>query len=305
VPFVTDNFRASILMIVTMLGFAGEDLFIKLVSARLPMGQILLIVGTGGVAAMFALAKLNRVRLLDPALLAPSVLVRTAAELGTQVFGFAALAALPLSLVTAIGQAAPIASTLGAALFLGEMVGWRRWSAIGVGLVGVLLILRPGTEGFQPEMIFAALAMLCVAVRDLATRRVPAELQVMQLNFWGYATTLPSGLLLLTAQGAAPVWPSATDWLLLVAALSLGFTFYWTLTLALRMGESSVVVPYRYTRLVWALILSATVLGEHPAPTMLAGTALVVGSGLYTLLREARLRHRRRLRPSPGPVAPI
>ncbi len=302
---MTDNFRASLLMILTMAGFAGEDLFIKLASARVPVGEILLIVGAGGTTTMFLIARANRVRLCDPLMLVPAMLVRNGAELMTQVFGFAALAALPLSLVTSIGQAAPIATTLGAALFLREAVGWRRWSAIGLGLIGVMLILRPGTAAFRPEMALSAMAMLCVAARDLATRRAPKALKVMQLNFWGYLTTLPSGLLLLATQDKPPVWPEPRDALLIFGALVLGFCFYWTLTLALRLGESSVVVPYRYTRLVFALVLSSLVLGEHPAPTMLLGTALVVGSGLYTLFREARLGRRRRLRPSPDPVAPL
>jgi drug/metabolite transporter (DMT)-like permease len=302
----TDNFRAALLMIATMAGFALEDLFIKAASARVPMGQILFVLGAGGLVAMFAVARVRGVRLLDRRLLAPPVVVRNVAEMFTQIFGFGALALLPLSVVTSIGQSAPIVTTLVAALFLGETVGWRRWSAIAVGLAGVLLILRPGSAAFEPAMILSFAAVLCVAARDLATRRVPAELSVWQLNFWGYVTTLPAALVLLLAADIPPVWPEPRDWALILAAMVCGVVFYATLTMALRMGESSVVVPFRYTRLVFVLILAAVFLGERPDAVMLLGTALVTGAGLYTLLREARTRRRAAAAmPSPDPLAPL
>lgn len=302
---MTDNLRAALLMIVTMAGFSLEDLFIKITLERVPMGQILLTLGGGGTFVMLLIARARGDRLLDPLMLAPPVLIRNGAEMFTQILGFTALAILPLSLVTSIGQAAPIVTTLGAAVFLGEVVGWRRWSAIGLGMIGVLLILRPGSEAFHPAMILSALAVCCVAARDLATRRAPRALGTMALNFWGYATTVPSGLLMLIFGGQALIWPTRGDWALMMAALVLGVTFYWTLTVALRMGESSVVVPFRYTRLVFVLVLAAIVLGERPSITMLAGAALVTLSGLYTLLREARLQRLQRQRPSPAPVPPL
>jgi drug/metabolite transporter (DMT)-like permease len=105
--------------------------------------------------------------------------------------------------------------------------------------------------------------------------------------------------------GKAPVLPGLLDWAYIGASLVLGVVFYFTLTLALRLGESSVVVPFRYTRLIFALALAAAVFGERPDMLMLVGIALVTVSGLYTLLREARLRRRGVLRPSPDPVAPV
>jgi drug/metabolite transporter (DMT)-like permease len=300
---LTDNVRAALLMIVTMAGFALEDLLIKILSARMPVGQILLVLGFAGSLVMFVMARLGRSRLLDPALLERPVLIRSGAELIGQILGFSALTLLPLSVFTSIGQAAPIVTTLGAALFLREEVGWRRWSAVFVGLIGVLLILRPGSAAFHPAMILVALSVVCFAARDLSTRHISRGLTVMQLNFWGYATTLPAGLLLLATSGLPAVWPTPVEALMLLATLALGISFYWTLTVALRMGESSVVVPFRYTRLVFVLILAAIFLGERPSATMLTGTALVTLAGLYTLIREARLK--RRLRPSPDPLAQV
>jgi drug/metabolite transporter (DMT)-like permease len=302
---MTDNFRASLLMILTMAGFAGEDLFIKLASARVPMGEILFLLGLFGTSIMFAVARLRGARLLDPVLLERPVLIRNASEMAAQFLGFTALAVLPLSLVTSIGQSAPIITALGAAVFLGETVGWRRWTAIAIGLAGVLLILQPGSADFHPAVILSFLAVGCVAARDLATRRCPASLSILQLNFWGYAMTLPTGLAMLITAGQPPVWPSPEDWLLIGGAVTLGVVFYWTLTLALRLGENSVVVPYRYLRLVFVLILAGVFLGERPGTLTLLGTAIVTLSGLYTLYREARLRRRTVLRPSPDPLAPV
>jgi drug/metabolite transporter (DMT)-like permease len=219
--------------------------------------------------------------------------------------GITALAILPLALVTAIGQAAPLLATMGAALFLGEVVGWRRWSAVLVGLAGVILIVRPGQSGFDPLVMLALVSVACVAVRDVATRRLSARLTTLEVNFWGYAMTIPAGLGLVAVSGQPLVWPDAFTWAAILIAQSLGVVFYYTLTLALRMGESSVVVPFRYSRIVFALVLAAAVFGERPDGWMLTGTALVVASGLYTILREARLRRQPRPRPSPDPVAPV
>lgn len=300
---MTNNVRASLLMIVTMAGFAIEDLLIKILSARMPVGQILLTLGIGGILAMFAVVRIRRERIFDPALLERAVLIRNFTELAGQIFGFSALVLLPLSTYTSIGQAAPIVTTLGAAIFLGEIVGWRRWSAVFVGLIGVMMILQPGGDGFHPAMILVAISVLCFSARDLSTRHISPGISVLQLNFWGYATTLPAGLLLLLTSELPPVWPDAAESLMLAATLALGVTFYWTLTAALRMGESSVVVPFRYTRLVFVLILAAIFLGERPSWTMLAGTLLVTLAGLYTLLREARAS--RRQRPSTDPYAQL
>lgn len=303
---MTDNFRASLLMILTMAGFAVEDLFIKMASAEVPMGQILLISGGGGMAVMLCIVRARGTDLLDPQLLAPPVLVRNFSEVLGLICGFGALSYLPLSVLTSISQAAPIVTVLGAALFLREPVGWRRWTAIAFGLTGVLLILRPGSAAFEPAMGFAFLAVIFLSARDLATRRVPRSLSTLQLNFWGYVATLPAGAVLMLVSGSAPVWPDPYHWALLLAATCGGVTFYWTLTMALRMGESAVVVPFRYTRLVFVLILAAVFLGERPDAVMLAGTALVMAAGLYTLWREARLyRNRRPHKPSPDPLAPL
>jgi drug/metabolite transporter (DMT)-like permease len=225
--------------------------------------------------------------------------------------GITALVLLPLSLFSSILQAAPLVAAAGAALFLGERVGWRRWTAICVGLAGVLLILRPGSASLTGGpggdtmalgLACAVLSVLSVALRDLATRATPDGITTLQLVFWGYTTTILSGLLLTVIQAEPWVWPDADAWLMLFGAQLLGITFYYTLTLALMIGESSVVVPFRYSRLVFALALGVGVLGERVDAIMLVGLVLVTGSGLYTLLREAQLRRARGFQPPLPPV---
>jgi drug/metabolite transporter (DMT)-like permease len=266
-----------------------------------PIGQIVLLMGLGGLAALGAVVAIRRERLLDRRLLAPAVLSRNAAEVVMSTAGINALILLPLSVMSAILQAAPLLAAAGAALFLGERVGWRRWTAICVGLVGVLLILRPGAgapagEDFTLGVICGLVSVLAVAFRDLATRATPPGITTLQLAFWGYATTILAGILLNLLRAEPWVWPDRTGWLMLAGAQLLGIIFYYTLTLALMIGESSVVVPFRYTRLAFALALGVGVLGESVDVLMLVGLVLVTGSGLYTLLREARLR-----RSPPGP----
>jgi drug/metabolite transporter (DMT)-like permease len=289
------NLAGSLLMVATMAGFAVEDLLIKLLAATVPVGQIVLVLGIGGAAVFVAIARLRGERLLDRRLLSRPVLLRNAAEIVSNGAGVTALVLLPLSLISSVLQAAPLLVAAGAALFLGERVGWRRWTAICIGLTGVLLILRPGSAalagtGSSLGLWCAILAMAAIACRDLATRATPAGITTLQLAFWGYSASILTGIVLTLLRQEPWVWPTPSAWAMLLVAQALGITFYYTLTLALMIGESSVVVPFRYSRLVFALALGVGVLGETVDGWMLLGLLLVTGSGLYTLLREARLR---------------
>jgi drug/metabolite transporter (DMT)-like permease len=276
-------------MVAAMAAFAVEDVLIKLAAERLPTGQILLVLGLGGTLAFAALARRAGRPVIGPALRHPAVMARNAGEvIGTAGF-VTALALVPLSTLTAIFQAMPLAVTLGAALFLGERVGWRRWSAILVGFAGVLLILRPGTEGFRPEALWALLAVAGLALRDLATRRVPPRVSTLELAVWGFAAVGLLGAGQLALSGGA-VLPDAREAALLAAALAVGLVAYAALTAATRAGTVADIAPFRYSRLLFGLALGALVFGERPDAATLAGAALILASGLYTLARErARL----------------
>jgi drug/metabolite transporter (DMT)-like permease len=287
-----DNLRGIVLMVAAMAGFALEDMFIKHVSRSLPIGQILLVLGTGGALIFSALALRQGRRLISRDLFTWPVLLRNAGEMiGTMGF-ILAIALTPLSSASAILQATPLAVTLGAALFLGESVGWRRWSAIGLGFLGVLMVIRPGLSGFEPASLFAVQAVFGLALRDLATRVTPPKVTSLQLSTYGFATLVPLGAVMLAlGPDAAQPMPAPVA-LRLAGALGFGVVSYYAIVAAMRMGEVSVITPFRYSRLIFALIIGTLVFGERPDGWTLAGAALIIGSGLYTFAREAQLRRR-------------
>ncbi len=296
-----DNFRASLLMAGSMAFFAVEDAIIKRASAELPVGQILVMIGAGGFLVLAVIARALGEPVFARALLSGPVLLRNAGELFGTIGFVTALALIPLSTASVILQASPLVVTAGAALFLGEAVGWRRWTAILVGLLGVIVILRPGMAGFDINALWAVLGVIGLSLRDLATRRVDPATSTLQLSAWAFATVMLAGALTL-GLGAPPALPSAQTFAELAFGIGCGLIGYATLTVAVRGGDLSVVAPFRYTRIVFALALGALLFAERPDGPMLAGAALIVGSGLYTLIREARLR---RARPSPAAGAPV
>ncbi|MDH3265302.1 MAG: DMT family transporter, partial [Paracoccaceae bacterium] len=231
------------------------------------------------------------------------VLVRNSAEFFGTIGFVTALSLIPISTASVILQASPLVVTIGAALFLAERVGWRRWTAILVGLAGVIVILRPGMAGFDANALWAVLGVIGLSLRDLSTRRVPPEVTTLQLSAWAFAAVALAGLVLSLGPGAPKAMPSPQTLAELAFGLGFGLVGYALLTVAVRMGDLSVVAPFRYTRIIFALALGLLLFGERPDTPMLIGAALIVGSGLYTLLREARLRRRRA--PSPAAAAPL
>lgn len=293
------NLRGIILMSVSMAGFAIEDMFIKLTAATLPTGQILLFLGVSGTVFFIALGRARGAPgLWSAAALHPAVALRNLGELlGTAGF-VTAIALAPLTTATAVFQALPLAVTLGAALFLGERVGWRRWGAIAVGFAGMLVVIRPGLSGFAPTALWAVLGVAGLALRDVATRRIPATIHTLQLAGWGLIAVAILGAGMLAFSGGA-IWPDARSATYLAGAMVAGFLSYWALTEASRLGEVGAVTPFRYLRLLFALILGAAVFGERPDALTHAGAALIIASGLYTIARERRLR-RLSMQPAAG-----
>jgi drug/metabolite transporter (DMT)-like permease len=296
-----DNLRGSALMVLAMAGFALEDYFVKLLSEQLAVGQILMMLGTSGCLVFAVFTKMGRGRLFTRVLLTRAVMLRNLGEIIAAVCYVTALALADLSTVSAILQATPLAVTIGAALFMGAQVGWRRWSAILVGMVGVLMIVRPGMEAFDASSIFAIIAVVGLAIRDLATRVIPASVSSMQLSCYAFGTMVPTGAVMLMFQGdIAPLEPAA--WAYLFGAMVFGVIAYYFIVGAMRIGEVAAVTPFRYARLLFALIIGTTLLGERPDTWTLIGSAVIIASGLYTLIREQRLaRAYRRARPT-GPL---
>ncbi len=286
-----DNLRGAALMTLAMLGFAIEDMFIKFMAGALPVGQIIALLGLGGAIVFAIVIVVQRRPLFSRALLTPAIAVRSLGEIFGTIGFVTAIVFTPLSSASAILQATPLAVTLGAALFLQEKVGWRRWSAILVGFCGVLLIIRPGLDGFDINSLFAVQGVIGLGIRDLATRKVPKSTSSMQLSFLAFLTLVPTGLILLQATGGDLVMPSAHLWALIGAATSLGVVSYYAIVAAMRLGDVGFVTPFRYTRLIFALVIGMLVFTERPDTLMLVGSAIIVGSGVFTVWRE-RKQHR-------------
>ncbi|MGC9447169.1 DMT family transporter [Cereibacter johrii] len=284
-----ENLRGIVMMVVSMAGFAMEDMFVKLAAANMPTGQILMFLGLFAAPLFWALARREGKAVLSREALAGPILWRNGGEMvGTAGF-VTALTLGQLSSVSAILQAAPLVVTFGAALFLGERVGWRRWSAIAVGFVGVIVVIRPGLDGFDMASLWAVLGVAGLAVRDLATRRVAPSTSTMQVGAWAFLTVALLGAMMLAVGGGA-TWPTPGQAALLLGAVSFSFVGYWTLILATRVGDVSAIVPFRYSRLVFAMLIGFLVFHERPDGWMLAGAVLIIGSGLYSFMREQRLR---------------
>ena len=191
---------------------------------------------------------------------------------------------MPLANVTAIIQALPLTITLGAALVLREPVGWRRLLAISVGLIGVVLIVRPGGEGFTVYSVYAVLAVVCVTVRDLAARRLSAEvpsISVALIAGLGVLAFSTVGAVVTDWQGMRPV---DLAWLAGSTVFILGG--YLFSVMAMRVGEVGFVAQFRYSSLLAALILGLFVFGHWPDGVTLIGASIVVATGLFTLWRE-------------------
>lgn len=284
------NLRGATLMVLAMLGFAVEDMFIKMIADALPVGQILLLLGLGGAAVFGTACIYQGSRPFARSMLNAAVILRGLGEIFGTICFITAIALTPLSSASAILQATPLAVTLGAALFLGEAVGWRRWSAICVGFCGVLMIIRPGMEGFTPLSLFAVGGVIGLTIRDLATRRTPSSVTTMQLSFLGFVVLIPAGYILMLAAGTPFAVIDQQTGLYVVCALSIGVFAYYAIVAAMRVGEVSFVTPFRYSRMVFALIIGVAIFDESPDAPTLIGAAIIITSGLYTLFRERKQR---------------
>ena len=284
-----DNLRGAFLMVLAMLGFALEDMFIKLLADTVPIGQILLILGLGGGTIFALIVRAQGDRLIDPNMYSLPILLRALGEL-FGVLGFvSAIVWTSLSSASAILQATPLVVTMGAALFLGETVGWRRWSATLVGLFGVILIIRPGMASFEPLSLLALLGVFGLATRDIATRRVSTNLTSMQLSYLGFFATVPAGLGFMAFSPDTYVSMSGMDWTYLAIALGIGLFAYYAIVAAMRLGDISFVSPFRYVRMIFALIIGIAIFNEEPDTLTLIGAAIIVASGIYTVWRERKL----------------
>lgn len=281
------NLRGALLMMAGMTSFTLSDACMKALGGTLPLAQSLLLRGAG-VTLLLAL-------LLWRAGTGPALgrrdwglmLLRAGAETGAAWFFFLALFRMPLANVTAVMQAAPLAIALAAWPVLGQRLGPFRLLAILGGLGGVLLIVRPGAEGWGWPVVQALAAVACVTVRDLSSRalgpRVPTLLVVLVT---AVGVTLSAAAALPFARAWAPI--DGRSALLLAGTTVLVTGGYAGITAAMRQGEVGFVAPFRYSGLLVALLVGLLAFGTFPDRITLTGAGVVVATGLFTLLRERR-----------------
>ena len=275
-------------MILAMAGFALEDLFIKLLSSHLPVSQILITLGFSGAAVFLIIALLTHEPILHRSLLTKPVIIRTLCELFAALFFVSALALTPLSSVVSILMVTPLMVTIGAAVFFREKVGWRRWGAVIIGFCGVLLILRPGFDSFMPASLLAVIATVFIAVRDLVTRTMRFEISTTTVSMYAFFACGISGFIAMPFYSVMVI-PSSTEIMYLISATFIGVIGYYAIVLATRNGDVSVISPFRYSRLVFAMILAIIILSERPDFLTLSGAVIIVLSGVYTFIRENKI----------------
>lgn len=282
-----DNTRGSIFMILAMGAFSIEDMLVKSAANIVPIGLILSLFGLGGMLIFILLTWRRGEVVLHPSILSRAILVRAICEVTGRLTFILAITLTALSSASAILQATPLIVTLGAAFFFGEVVGWRRWIAVFVGFIGVLMIIRPGLEGFEAASLFAVIATIGFAGRDLATRGAPKVLSNIQLGVYGFFVLIPAGLAMML-YNAEPLDIDLVSSVQIVGAIIFGVFAYNALTIAMRTGDVSVVSPFRYTRLLFALIIGIFIFGENPDLITLLGSLLIVLSGGYTLIQSRK-----------------
>ena len=283
------NLRGILLMIASMASFSGADTLVKLSTLSMSPAQVMLFLFGGGLIIFALMAILQGNTLLDPRAFSPILLLRYAAEIAGMVGMVMALAKVPISSVGAITQASPMLAAVGAFLFLGEKVGWRRWCSIVVGFIGVLLIVQPGAIEFDYAVFWAVLAMVALSVRDLTTRMVPSDMPSFSLATYTMIASVPFAVGWVFFNGESLI-PAHINWLVVIPMIVLGSAGYLLLIASLRMAEVSVVMPFRYLRIIFLLVLGVLVFAERPNKMMLFGAGLIILSGTYMMWREQRVK---------------
>jgi len=283
-------------MCASMAAFTINDAFMKSVTQTLPLYQTIALRGMiAAIGLGLLVAATGAFRFRPNGRDGWLILLRSLADVAATILFLEALLRMPLASLSAILQALPLAITLGAALVYGDKIGWRRMAAILAGLVGVLIIIRPGTEGFDRWALLGVASVACVVVRDLAVRPIQGQVPSALVALGAAVAVTAMGWVGTGFQGWAPLsMPEAGK--VLGAGLFL-IVGYLTSVSAMRHGDIGMVAPFRYTSLLWAIVLGLMVFGEWPDGWTLIGAAIVVGAGLFTLWRERQLR---RTRAAPG-----
>ncbi|WP_108663850.1 DMT family transporter [Acuticoccus kandeliae] len=302
---ISENSRGAVFMAVATIGFALNDALLKVTFETMPISQGVFFRGAFASLFMLPLALYTHAFRYRPNRTDKiALLFRTIGEIGATVFFMLALQRISLADATAVVQVTPLAVTMAAALFLGEPVGWRRWSAIAVGFVGVLVMIRPGAEGgIGMAVVYPLLSVGFVVLRDIATRQLSRETPSLYASL---LTSFSVGLIALAVSLVEGWNPLSVE----IVGLYGGAAFavmvgYICMVIAMRTGDIASVSPFRYTVLLWAFIFSYLIFGDVPDAWTITGALIVAAAGLYTLWRETVLGRRVTIQTSNRPFAPV
>ncbi len=284
---ISDNTRGIWLMCASMLAFTLNDTFVKaVIGDGMPLSQAIVLRGAVATLGLLVIAARSPggLHLLPHGPDRRFLILRTIGEVTATVTFLVALQHMPLANLSAIMQSLPLAVTLAAAVLLKMPIGWRRLAAIVVGFAGVMLIIRPGAADFDRWSVLGLASVICVVLRDLSTRYFSSDLPSTTGAIWAsVAVTLMGGLGVvnegwhpLTLQGVGQT--SAAAGFLIVG--------YLAAIKVMRVGDLAVVAPFRYTSLLFAILLGWARFGTLPDHLTLIGGAFVVASGVYMLMHE-------------------
>ena len=280
--------RAIIYMVVGMFFFMLGDLYLKLASQHLPLGMVVFFLGAGMSLLFAVMMKGQGAPLFDKAYWHHAMMMRCLGEAIGVIGVMIAVAFAPLSTVSAIMQSLPLLLTLIGAVFLKESVGKHRIFALLAGLIGVLIIIRPGFEGFDLFASFTLVGVLGMAIRDVGTRIMPQDISTGALSFWGSVAIAVTGIAMLAVMQDAHL-PNQTGLILSLALVIAAAIGTLCVSSAMRLAEVSAISPFRYIRVVFGIGAGILILGEKvDAPTYI-GCVIVVAAGLYSWFRERRV----------------
>ncbi|MBL4906133.1 MAG: DMT family transporter [Sneathiella sp.] len=288
---MSDNARGAFFMAVCMAAFGINDALMKLASEHFSLIQAMFVrsIFTTLLLGGFAWHK-KALFIAVPKKDRKLIFFRIVGEILGSFLFLTAIFNMPLANATAILQSMPLAVTLGGAVFLGEAVGWRRYLAVLIGFSAVMIIVRPGTEGFNTYSFFALAAVALLVLRDLSTRRISSQIPSSFVSFLSSAAIMLTTGFLLPFTDWVPLSVENTS-LLFAASLFVIFGYVFSVS-AMRIGEIGFVSPFRYTILLWSIVLGVLVFGDIPDFWTIVGSALVVVTGIYTFYREQKMAHR-------------
>lgn len=284
-PAITANQRGIIAIVACMASYTINDVLVKGILRSYPAGEVIFVRGLmcclliGGFALAFGHGAQFRM-ITSKRLMARSVFD------GLSTAGFiAALAHMQLANLSAVLQVAPLIIVALSVLIYGEVVGWRRWTAIGVGFAGALLVVKPIPSAFDIWAVVGAASAVAAALREMMTRRIDQNVPTLVIAFWGAIGITLFGALFYPIEQWREF--SLHDLMLLfVAAIFVGLAIY-LLALGFRGVDLSVVAPFRYSYILTSTLGGFLVFGEWPDGWSTVGAVLIVASGIYALHREA------------------